>query len=538
MNRSPVILPQAPENRLLSELKVRHLANVFIVASVFVVLGTTLYPFDFTFDEFQERLEHFLNQDYRYVRGHRNDIITNIILFLPIGFSFGILATRTMAGFLRGLFGVTVAGGLLSLTVELLQLFLPFRFSSILDITANAAGSAFGYIGYKIVARTAYRSLTSAIEKINKGHKVGWLAAMYLLYVACLLLGSWPLQVSSFIAEFNPSFPLLVGNEPGGTCPWNGSINELLVAKYPFSVQGVEEYLAGRELNTDDRKDVIAHYTFEGNAPYHDKLNLNPPLEWKGSLSEATDPEENARIVPDRWLQTNDAASALSYSIMRTLRYTVCFTVSSKDAKHQHIARMIAVASDPYRQNFSIVQIRDDLGIRFRSMTTGVNGTNPQFMVNGVFADTMTHRIVVSVSPAQVRVFVDSLENAYAIELGPGFAMLNKFFPNNGKLSITSPMKNFHRVLFAVVVFVPLGYLLALLVNEIQRGVVFRALVACIGIAVPPYLLERMLCYMVGREISWANLAIGLALMFGTLLITLSSKLYSVKSAAAIKEPR
>ncbi|MDL1892031.1 hypothetical protein FBQ87_03935, partial [Sphingobacteriales bacterium CHB3] len=88
MNRSPVILPQAPENRLLSELKVRHLANVFIIASVFVVLGTTLYPFDFTFDEFQERLEHFLNQDYRYVRGHRNDIITNIILFLPIGFSF------------------------------------------------------------------------------------------------------------------------------------------------------------------------------------------------------------------------------------------------------------------------------------------------------------------------------------------------------------------------------------------------------------------------------------------------------------------
>ncbi|MBX2989527.1 MAG: VanZ family protein, partial [Bacteroidetes bacterium] len=524
--------------RLLSELKVRHLANVFIIASVFVVLGTTLYPFDFTLDEFKERLDHFLNQDYRHVRGHRNDIITNIILFLPIGFSFSILSTRMKFSFLRGLFGVTVAGGLLSLTVELLQLFLPFRFSSILDIMANAAGSAFGYTGYVIISRTVYRTLTSAIERINKGHKVGWLAAMYLLYVLCLLLGSWPLQVSSFVAEFNLAYPLLVGNEPGGSCPWNGSINELVVANYPFSLQGVEEYLAGRELNANDRKDIVAHYTFEGAGPYHDKLNLNPPLEWHGKVSEAPDSEEHARIMPDRWLQTNEAASSLSYAIMRTLRYTVCFTVSSKDAKHQHIARMIAVASDPYRQNFSIVQIRDDLGIRFRSMTTGINGTNPQFMINGLFADTITHRIVVSVSPAQVRVFVDSIENAYAIELGPGFAMLNKFFPNNGKLSITSPMKNFHRVLFAVVVFVPLGYLLALLVSEIQRGVILRVLVACAGIAVPPYVLERMLCYMVGREISWANLAIGFALMFGTLLVTLSSKLYRMKSAASIKESR
>lgn len=519
--------------RVLSELKVRHLANFFVVCTVTVVLGMTLYPFDFTTESLPTHLPPFVGQGFGDLRTYKEDILTNIFLFLPVGFAFGILAARRTARFMPALILATLAGGLMSLLIESLQLFLPFRYPSLLDVASNAAGAAFGYVIFKISAPFIYRILTRAIERANSGHAAGWLMSIYLIYLMCLLAGAMPLQQAAFLAELNKStFPLVVGNEPTGSRWWTGSIAELVVAKYPFSTQGVADYLDGREINPADSQDIVAHYVFKGRAPYPDRTRLHSHLDWRGRDTD-TAAGDAARVSPKGWLQTGKEAYNLSSWMMETLRFTICLTVASRNPNPPHISRIVAVASDPYRTNIGILQSGNDLGICFRSMMTGTSAMNPQFIVPDVFADTLMHRIVVMLAPSQLLVYVDNLERTYQIELGPGFAFLNKFFPSNGKLSIASRMKNFHRVLFFIIVFVPLGYILALLVHELRRGVLLRVGVACLGIAAPPYLLETVLCRMIGREVNMDNLSLGLALMFGAVVITLTSRLYRRRSATA-----
>ena len=69
------------------------------------------------------------------------DVVTNVGLFLPVGLlagrAFGVTATALLL--------VVVGGGLLSLGIETAQhLFLPWRYSTWVDVVSNTAGTALG----------------------------------------------------------------------------------------------------------------------------------------------------------------------------------------------------------------------------------------------------------------------------------------------------------------------------------------------------------------------------------------------------------
>ncbi len=74
------------------------------------------------------------------------DVIFNVIMFVPIGFLVSVLSFRKiLKPFLIMI--VTVASGFLfSLTIELLQAFLPERNSSITDVFSNMLGTTAGFV--------------------------------------------------------------------------------------------------------------------------------------------------------------------------------------------------------------------------------------------------------------------------------------------------------------------------------------------------------------------------------------------------------
>jgi glycopeptide antibiotics resistance protein len=509
-------LPQ----RLLAELRVRHLANFLIVVSVLVVLGTTLYPFDFTTEDMAERWSPFIAPKFEGLSSAKDDIVTNVVLFLPIGVSLGILLVRRRMKFFAGFVLATIGGALLSLTVELLQLFLPFRYASFLDVASNATGAAIGYVFYVLTARPVYRLLTRAVESGNAGNASGWLVAGYCAYLLGVLLITVPLQRSSLTNEFNKfSYPLVVGNEPTGDRPWIGRVHDLIITRHGLSPEGVANYLAHRPLTGDDARMMVAHYVFEGKAPYYDRTRLNAPLEWHGIPPESTE-TEGAVINDRRWLQTAKPAYEISSWIMETNRFTICFSAANNPKSFPEKARIISVSANPYQRNFSIVQLGNDLGIRYRSMTTGFNGTNPQFVVPDVFADSALHRIVVSLHAKHLHVYVDSIQRHYDVELGPGFALLNRSFPMRGALDMSSPMRNFHNYLFQAIAFMPLGYLLGLLLTQQRTHLALRLCITALGIVLPPFLVEYELHMMIGGDIARANVDFSIALIAATTALT------------------
>jgi len=81
------------------------------------------------------------------------DVVVNVVGYLPLGFLAVLAAHPRLRGVGAFFFGL-VCALLLSFALESLQLYLPSRFSSNLDLIANAAGGAAGALAAVVATRT------------------------------------------------------------------------------------------------------------------------------------------------------------------------------------------------------------------------------------------------------------------------------------------------------------------------------------------------------------------------------------------------
>jgi VanZ family protein len=82
-------------------------------------------------------------QDFEGSRGFQRDILINIAGFLVLGFFFCVYRAASASRFGAALQAI-LAGFAVSLAIEALQMFLPTRTSSIVDLGANTLGAALG----------------------------------------------------------------------------------------------------------------------------------------------------------------------------------------------------------------------------------------------------------------------------------------------------------------------------------------------------------------------------------------------------------
>jgi len=111
-------------------------------AFVMVAAFGSLYPFDFDLSGPPEGVLRALldSEDPRLSRG---DVVGNFILFLPIGL-IGMLALDGRLGPLARFVRVSAACAALALVLQLIQLYLPSRNASLLDVVWNTAGTVAG----------------------------------------------------------------------------------------------------------------------------------------------------------------------------------------------------------------------------------------------------------------------------------------------------------------------------------------------------------------------------------------------------------
>lgn len=90
----------------------------------------------------------YLGKQRLYIR----DIVANIFFFLPIGFFSAMLLGRSFKKIISIIVLSVIIGCVLSVSVELLQIYLPSRFSSMLDVLSNTSGAALGALaGYYLL---------------------------------------------------------------------------------------------------------------------------------------------------------------------------------------------------------------------------------------------------------------------------------------------------------------------------------------------------------------------------------------------------
>lgn len=105
----------------------------------------------------QMRLESPWKEFHRK-RTHLDDILSNIAGFVPLGFFFCAYFT-SVRQVKHGGWAVIVFGAIVSLTIEVLQAYLPTRDSGFTDVVSNTLGTAVGAGLYRIATSPVVRAL-------------------------------------------------------------------------------------------------------------------------------------------------------------------------------------------------------------------------------------------------------------------------------------------------------------------------------------------------------------------------------------------
>ena len=113
-----------------------------LVAVVALIAYGSLYPFNFKPDAISGGVLEAL-RELSWARAGRGDRIANVLLYLPLGFClFLSLAAHRHRGV--AVVVATLLGSLLSLTIEVAQVYISSRVPSLTDLTLNSGGTLLG----------------------------------------------------------------------------------------------------------------------------------------------------------------------------------------------------------------------------------------------------------------------------------------------------------------------------------------------------------------------------------------------------------
>lgn len=130
-----------PNEGLARPFRYQALLSIALMSYVLLIVFGSLYPFANWTLPSARSLIFLISPWPQYVT--RTDITTNILVYVPLGLLLGVVL-RNYMGLRLTLFWATTMGLFLGFVMELLQLLLPNRDSSNVDILANTMGTLCG----------------------------------------------------------------------------------------------------------------------------------------------------------------------------------------------------------------------------------------------------------------------------------------------------------------------------------------------------------------------------------------------------------
>lgn len=116
-----------------------------LLAVLALIVYGSLYPFNFKSDAIAGGVLEALRQ-LSWARAGRGDRVANVLLYVPLGFCLFLWLEGRFKGGLSLLLA-TVLGTLVSLAIEVAQVYISLRVPSFADLALNAAGTALGAAG-------------------------------------------------------------------------------------------------------------------------------------------------------------------------------------------------------------------------------------------------------------------------------------------------------------------------------------------------------------------------------------------------------
>jgi len=137
----------------------------------------------------------------------------------------------------------------------------------------------------------------------------------------------------------------------------------------------------------------------------------------------------------------------------------------------------------------------------------------PQQTIPNIFTDTQPHRLLVTYSGFVIRIYVDSHQRRYVIDLTP----------------------NRYQIMLYLLMLVPLGFLIGLIANRLKHRRSLYLMVVGGGTVLPSLMIEGFLANEGDRPIRAANVLLGMLILGGTILASRGSFFKPMQPATQAK---
>lgn len=364
-----------------------------VTASLLIYLFSlgvlTLAPFDFSMTPMTGR---------SWIAGRRMiaDAVLNILGFVPLGLLLHFFAKPDARSLQRKWMWTAGIAAIVSLSIETGQLFLPARVSSPADLVTNTLG---GGLGFWLAHFLQHRRWIVRLKRHQRRLTLFGLA----LYIGGLV--SFFLWAASpqTLKGWDPSYPLLVGNEASLDRPWLGRIYFLALFPRALTAEEVEfQFQAGLPFKPEVHlKDApIALYAFQEmrGTRVHDHSPVGPPLDLEitGAREIMWIPTGGLELAGPTLLRSTAGAEKINHRVIATDTFSVAAWIEPKDSHQTGPARVVSLSPSPKLRNFTLGQEKSEIHFRVRNRVAGPNGSGVYLKTTGLgLARQPTHVVAI-----------------------------------------------------------------------------------------------------------------------------------------------
>jgi VanZ family protein len=451
--------------------------------SALIIIAATLSPFDFTNQgvSISSAFGKFISRP-----GTWWDLIGNVYLFMPFGFGLSAIFKHAGIHKIISFVIVLVTSAAFSFGIETLQLFLPSRFPSWVDVLTNASGGLAGYISLWVWILLTHNRVQGLNQKLKHNLTAPHLALSLIGWVLIMATSCMALQNAAQLSNWDLGYPFILGNERTGDRPWEGKVSLVEISDLAIPESEIAQVLQSKPL-----PQAIAAYSLAG-TDYRDRTGHLPELVWQGDSPSQTG--TGATLSAQHWLSTSSAAAALSEKLRKTSEFTIHAIAATSNLTQEGPARLLSLSGDPMHRNFTLGQDKDQLIFRLRTPVTGENGVFTALFVSDVFRDVKPHHFLLRYRDNILRLYIDQVETVHTLELTPEITLFRYLFPFEGRTARVSEFSAlFYKVLFYMVFFIPLGVILGIILAVLKGQLKFYTFLITFGLVVPAFLLEFLL---------------------------------------------
>ncbi len=397
--------------------RLRRYGLVVALPIVSLILTLTLYPFDFNGGWPTQPLAALMSG-----QSHLVDVLRNVALFAPLGIGLRWLLAGIAIGPRGQVVGAMLLAGLLALIIELVQLSIPGRTATLIDVLANAAGAGLG-------STWLARPVASVIDLIGKGcltlvqRVPAWAVAIGLggwVTGSGWLLAHW--QQATLPVNWSERHSLQIGAASDGRRFWPGYVSFIALYNRALSVSE-----AGTVLNfsTAVALQPLLAYDLTQAPPVMNGPMARPLLTRGRPVVTA----EGTGVGYQRWLTSGEPLPGVPAAIAQARALTLVAQVAPRSPERMVEGLIINYGRQIDNHNISLIQFGPDLLVRIRLPWTRAANDRPSLRFRNVFHDQQPRVLVLSYDGAEVRLFIDGQPHHQRYVIGPGEVLINRWIP-------------------------------------------------------------------------------------------------------------